>query len=107
MKKSHIGQIPVNLDELKQLGYERSPAVDQYDKNGKFIKQWQHLIDAAKELKIDSSSIIKAIKGKRVRVGGFVWRYKDEPFTKYRTTDRHTAPKKLCFKIKETGCTIL
>ena len=101
MKKSHIGQIPVNLDELKQLGYEKSPTVDQYDKNGKFIKQWPHLIDASKELKIDSSSIIKVIKGKRVRAGGFVWRYKDEPFAKYRTTDKHTTPKNYVSKSKK------
>ena len=42
MKKSHIGQIPVNLDELKQLGYEKSPTVDQYDKNGNVIREAEY-----------------------------------------------------------------
>ena len=88
MKRSHKGQMPTNLEQLKCLGHEKSPAVDQYDKNGNFIKRWNHMVDAAKELKIDKSSILKVLKGKRVRAGNFVWRYVGDPFNKYRIIDK-------------------
>lgn len=46
------------------------------------------MVDAAKELKIDKSSILKVLKGKRVRAGNFVWRYVGDPFNKYRIIDK-------------------
>ena len=38
LREKNKGRIPVNLEYLKKYTYEKSPAVDQYSKDGKFIK---------------------------------------------------------------------
>lgn len=87
LRKKHKGRIPVNLEYIKRYSYEHSSAVDQYSKNGDFIKSWDHLVDASKTLNIKASSILAVTKGKRVRAGGFIWRLRGDSFNKYRTTD--------------------
>ena len=48
--------------------------IDQYDKNGNFIKHWDYIQLAANELKICASHISVCAKGTRKSAGGFVWR---------------------------------
>ena len=52
-------------------------AVEQYSKDGVFIKQWGYATLASEELNIDLSSIIACCRGTRGRktAGGFVWKY--------------------------------
>lgn len=38
LREKNKGRIPPNLEYLKKYTYEKSPAVDQYSKDGKFIK---------------------------------------------------------------------
>lgn len=47
--------------------------VIQYDKNMKFIKQWECASDASKELKINN--ITRSCKQKNYHAGGFKWQY--------------------------------
>lgn len=116
LRKKNKGRMPTNLEDLKKYGYEKSAPVDQYDKYGNFIKSWDHLVDAAKILNIDSGSIGSVAKGQRVRAGGFVWRYKNNPFNKYRTENKkltteqlsalgraHSACKKPVIQISKDG----
>lgn len=49
--------------------------VKQISLDGKYIKLWNGIADAANRLGIDRSSITKAAKGKRKSAGGFLWRY--------------------------------
>lgn len=49
--------------------------VDQYDKNGAFIKRWDCAYDAMRELGIYQQNIGKVCLGKRPTAGGFVWKY--------------------------------
>lgn len=49
--------------------------VFQFEKNGSLIKKWNSAIEAAKELKLDDSAIIKVCKGKLFSCGGWVWSY--------------------------------
>lgn len=51
-------------------------AINQYDKEGNFIQEWESAAAAARELGLDSSSITKCLKNKLKSCGGFVWRYK-------------------------------
>lgn len=50
-----------------------SKAVDQYDKNGSFIKSWSCITYAELELKI--SHIGSVCKGNRKLAGGFIWKF--------------------------------
>lgn len=52
-----------------------SIAVNQYSKDGVFIKQWKSMADASRELRITTSHICNVCQGKRKSAGGFIWRY--------------------------------
>lgn len=94
LREKNKGRIPPNLEYLKKYTYEKSPAVDQYSKDGKFIKSWNHLVDAAKTLKIANSTISEVCKGRRITAGKFIWRFKGEPFRKYKTKPSKPSPEK-------------
>nr|QBK85717.1 MAG: HNH endonuclease [Marseillevirus LCMAC101] len=68
-------------DELPGKTSLRFKRICQYDKSGKFIKKWDKIIDASRELDIDSwSNISAACKGKVKTAGGYQWRYDgDDP----------------------------
>lgn len=53
----------------------------QYDYNGVFIKEWQSLRTASKELNIQSSQISKSTKmdSNNNSAGGFIWSYEKSP----------------------------
>jgi len=55
-----------------------SKKVNQYDLNGKFIRQWECVRDVLRELKIDNTSIYKCCKGIRKTAGGFIWKYEKQ-----------------------------
>lgn len=67
LSKSHKG---------KQMGKENHNAkeVRQYDKYGNFIKLWECISDASRELGISVNSICNCIKGLSKTSGGFIWR---------------------------------
>jgi hypothetical protein len=52
--------------------------VNQYDLEGNFIKKWDTIYIAAKELDIFHVNIIKTAKYKRKSAGNFQWRYTDD-----------------------------
>lgn len=54
-----------------------SKTVLQFDKNGKFINEYQSINDASRKTGIDCSTITKVCKGKKKSAGGYVWRYKE------------------------------
>lgn len=60
-------------------GRTKFKTIFQYGKDGKFIKEWGSAADIERELKFDSSSILKACKGKLLSVKGFIWSYNDTP----------------------------
>jgi group I intron endonuclease len=53
-----------------------SKAIIQYDKNDFFIKEWESITEASKELKINLSNIISCCKNERKTAGKFKWKYK-------------------------------
>ena len=48
--------------------------IGQYDLQGNFIKEWQGMRVAAKDLNICYSSIYKCCKGQVKRAGNYIWR---------------------------------
>lgn len=57
---------------------KKAIVVDQFDKNGNFIKTFGSIIEAAKEAGCHSSGITLCCKGKLSTSGGFVWKYSDQ-----------------------------
>jgi hypothetical protein len=50
--------------------------VNQYDLAGNFIKKWESINEASKELKL--KKIWEVCNGKRNKCGNFVWKYAEE-----------------------------
>ena len=64
-------------DIYNGTGNPNSKCVLQYDLNGNFIKEWEYILLASKELGVCLSSIGQCCKGKLKKAGGFVWKYKE------------------------------
>lgn len=60
-------------DKMKNLRKK----VLQYNKNNKFIKKWDGLINIQKELGINRNNITSVCKGKRKHAGGYIWKYEE------------------------------
>ena len=53
-----------------------SKLIEQYDKQGNFIKEWSSLAEASNELHISRGTLCSALKGDIKSCGGFQWKYK-------------------------------
>lgn len=68
-----------NCREMSRLGNEKNKKkVNQYEKNGTFIKQWECISDVYRDLNIKTTSISACCKRKRKTAGGFIWKYANE-----------------------------
>ena len=52
--------------------------VIQYDLKGNYIKTWESIASASKELGLDASAITKCCKNKRNKCGNYSWQYDNE-----------------------------
>lgn len=52
--------------------------VYQYTREGEFVKEWDYMSLAAKELKINKANIGEVCNGNRKTAGGFIWKYEKE-----------------------------
>ena len=66
-------QIHAYKNGLEKPRFQRR--IKQYDINGNYIKTFEYIRNAQKELNIDGSSISKCCKGKRKSAGGYIWKY--------------------------------
>lgn len=67
-------------EETKRILSEKKKArggipVNQYSKDGSYIKTWPHAKIAGETLNISPSSIRGCCKGLRKSIGGFLWKY--------------------------------
>lgn len=70
-QKKKAASIDYALNAIKQ-----GKKVHQYQ-DGKLLKTWNNLADAARALKVERSSIRRVCQGKRKRAGGYEWEYVD------------------------------
>lgn len=49
--------------------------VNQYTKDGKFVRRWESMADAGREYGVDISAIIRVCRGKQHTSMGYVWEY--------------------------------
>lgn len=71
-KNNLINRIQKNKGKLNIF----SKAILQYDRNGKFIKEWECIRDIERELKICNQNISKCCKGIYNTCGGYIFKYK-------------------------------
>lgn len=65
-----------HISESKQgVKHHFAKKVFQYTKDGEFIKEWEYMSLAAKELKISKGNIGQVCNGNRKTAGGFIWKY--------------------------------
>jgi len=76
--KSHKGFIWRYIEDDSPVIYESKNKrfVLQYDLNDNFIKEWDSIVSASKELNIRSNNIVTCCSGKSKSSGGFIWKYK-------------------------------
>ena len=53
----------------------KGKAVNQYDKNNNFIRQWDSIKSISNELGIDSGLLSRCCHNKNKTAGGFIWRF--------------------------------
>ena len=66
------------LNRIKYIWahHKRSKSILQYDLNMKFIKEFNSIMDAQRELSIDNASIVNVCKGKYKQTHWFIFKYK-------------------------------
>lgn len=60
-------------------GHSSSKCIYQYSKEGKFIRKWDSISDAGRELHFNTSNITSCAKHLRAIAGGFRWEYSYYP----------------------------
>ena len=61
----------------RRIEVSNKVSVLQYDLEGNFIRKWDSMRDAARELGLLSARICDCCKGNRNKHGGFQWRYSE------------------------------
>lgn len=65
-----------HISESKQgAKHHLAKKVYQYTKDGEFIREWDYMSLAAKELNINKGNIGSVCNGDRKTAGGFIWKY--------------------------------
>jgi len=62
----------------KSILHSSSRSILQFDKNKKFIREWDVINDAGKTLHIHVGDIVNVCSGNRKSAGGYIWEYKTE-----------------------------
>ena len=68
----------VSNTDYEVIAAKNMKAVNQYSKEGVFVKEWQSIKEASKAVNTSASNISSCIKGREKSAGGFVWKYKDQ-----------------------------
>lgn len=63
----------------RAMGVERANAraIEQYTKDGQFVKRWDCISDAARAFNCKPSTIINNASGRLLTARGYVWKYTD------------------------------
>ena len=84
-----------NKDDSRIINDIYNP-IEQYSIDGKFIKEWQSIVEASEVTKTSRTGIISCCNGKRKSAGGYQWKRKNDPKTieLYERTPSSTSFKK-------------
>ena len=59
---------------MKGVKNPRATPIMQFTLDGAFIKRWDYITQASKELGINLSSLSECLKGKQKSAGGYKWK---------------------------------
>jgi len=62
----------------REVYIPQEKAIVQLDLKGNFIKDWNCIMDASRELNLYDTNIVKCLKNKRRMTGNFMWLYKED-----------------------------
>lgn len=75
LTKGHRGLKYNKPNKIKVIKIDQSIKINQLSIDGNFIKEWNSMMEASKELNIDRSGISRACKGTYKQCGGYKWCY--------------------------------
>ncbi len=93
-----LGRKHSNETILKLSNINKIP-ICQYTLDNIFIREWDSVDTAGKELNLDGASIGKCCRGKYKQSSGFIWKYKQENNKKQRS--RKSAKSKIVLQYKD------
>lgn len=79
----------ISKEQIDFIKENNSKEICQYSLDGYLIKKWRSLSEASKEMNIDMKSLWECLNGRRIQRHGYVWRYANDLFNKYRTTKQY------------------
>ena len=74
LTEEELKAILLKISKSKLSKLSKHTALNQYTKNGEFIKTWDTMSEASRELGVPVSSISLCCKGNYKTAGGFVWK---------------------------------
>ena len=75
--ENHYHAVLIGANKNYGANSYKARAVIQLDKEGNFIKKWECINDAVRDLGIHEANIVKCCNGKRKTTGGFAWKYEE------------------------------
>lgn len=82
---------PLTKEEIKNL-FNKYPLICQYDLDGNLLNKFEFAVDAARYLgytEKQSGNISKVCKGKMKYAYGYIWRYNNDAFDKYKLPESY------------------
>lgn len=78
-KKEHSAEHPERNEAIGKAARKAcSKHINQFTRDGLFVRAWYSSMDIQRELGYDNSAIIKCCQGKRNTAYGSIWKYADE-----------------------------
>jgi len=65
-----------SVDAIDKMRKKKLVPILQYDLNGNFIREWDGIITASRELGIDDGTLCNYLRNRRKKTGDFIWKYK-------------------------------
>ena len=59
----------------QRMADSKSKPIDQFDKDGNFIRRWKSATEASKQLGINQGCINQCVLENRKTTGGYIWKY--------------------------------
>ena len=84
-------QNPAEVKEIEERKGKGQP-VTQYDRKGNIIKEWGSVKEASEATGITNANLRASLNGVSTHAGGYIWRWKGQPFYTYAITNETPEP---------------
>lgn len=74
----------IEFEKLKPKGIPKYNLITQYDMKGNVIGVYKTIAEAEEKTHVSYACISNVCRGKYIAAGGYVWRYNDDAFEKFR-----------------------